>query len=340
MNWPNRLTIFRVMLIPLCATFILLNTPQYSFWALLTFCLASLTDAVDGWMARRNKLVTVFGKFLDPIADKLLVLITMVSLIGIERFPVWVGILVLFRELMVDGLRLIAVERGMVISASKLGKLKTISQMFCLIGYLVSLFMSIPDVILLILLLATVAMTVISGVDYFYKNRALFSDISTAKNNKSTASDVICAYAKNGKTIATAESLTAGLISSTLAEVSGASKVLMGGIVSYDERIKHDCLGVSNEIIDGVGVVSEDCAKMMARGCRERMKVDVAISATGLAGPTGGSEALPVGTVFLGISTVHGEEVKKLSLKGDRQSIREQTTEIALDWLCHILGHL
>ena len=101
------------------------------------------------------------------------------------------------------------------------------------------------------------------------------------------AAETVRLATEKGVTLGTAESLTAGLIAATIADISGASKVLMGGIVSYDPRVKHELLGVSQAVIDGVGVVSEPCARQMADGARNALKVTVAVSATGVAGPTG-----------------------------------------------------
>jgi nicotinamide-nucleotide amidase len=134
-----------------------------------------------------------------------------------------------------------------------------------------------------------------------------------------------------GLTVGTAESLTAGLISATIAEVSGASRVLMGGVVSYDPRVKRDLLGVSQTVIDGPGVVSEPCARQMAEGARRALKADIAVSATGVAGPSGGTPEMPVGTVFLGCATARNTRVEKRLFAGDRQAVREQAVKRALE---------
>ena len=122
-------------------------------------------------------------------------------------------------------------------------------------------------------------------------------------SESSLAPQVVRQFTEKGLTLGTAESLTAGLIAATVADVSGASAVLMGGVVSYDPRVKHEVLGVSQEVIDTVGVVSEACALQMASGARKLLRVDVALSATGVAGPTGGTAENPVGTVWLGVSS-------------------------------------
>ena len=166
MNWPNRLTILRVCLIPVCVWLMHVDSAVARVLAPAVFIVACLSDWLDGWLARRQHIVTNFGKFLDPVADKLLVLSVLVALCGLGRVPSWTCIVILFRELAVDGLRLIAVEQGRVIAAGPLGKLKTATQMCALTAYLCGL-----DVVGWVLLLLAVALTVWSGVDYFIRNR-------------------------------------------------------------------------------------------------------------------------------------------------------------------------
>ncbi|MEA4999514.1 MAG: CDP-diacylglycerol--glycerol-3-phosphate 3-phosphatidyltransferase [Candidatus Limiplasma sp.] len=175
MNWPNRITIARVALIPLIVILLQFEAPIFQGLALIAFMIASLTDWLDGYIARRFQIVTNFGKFLDPVADKLLVLSTMIALCGLGRFPAWVCVVVLFRELAVDGLRLVAVEQGRVIAAGKLGKIKTTLQMITLTLALLDtrMFGSFP--ITEIFMYAAVAMTLWSGIDYFVRNGAVLS---------------------------------------------------------------------------------------------------------------------------------------------------------------------
>jgi CDP-diacylglycerol--glycerol-3-phosphate 3-phosphatidyltransferase len=175
MNWPNRLSILRVVLIPVSLLFMYLETPFCQGIAVALFLIAALTDFLDGYLARRDQLVTNFGKFVDPVADKLLVLSTMIGLCGLGRFPTWACIVVLFRELAVDGLRLVAVEQRRVIAAGNLGKIKTTLQMMTLVVYLLNNqpFGGFPmDVFLLFL---SLCMTLWSGVDYFMRNREVLA---------------------------------------------------------------------------------------------------------------------------------------------------------------------
>jgi len=173
MNWPNRITIARVALIPVIVILLQFDSPVCRALALVAFMLASFTDWLDGYIARRFKIVTNFGKFLDPVADKLLVLSTMIALSGLGRFPAWVCIVVLFRELAVDGLRMVAVEQGRVIAAGKLGKIKTSLQMLTLIMVLLDTAMFGDFPITEVLMYAAVLMTIWSGLDYFIRNGAV-----------------------------------------------------------------------------------------------------------------------------------------------------------------------
>ncbi len=170
MNWPNRLTIARVALVPVIVVLLQFESPVCHWLALAAFIAASLTDWLDGYLARKYQIVTNLGKFLDPVADKLLVLSTMIALSGLSRFPAWVCVVVLFRELTVDGLRLVAVEQGRVIAAGKLGKIKTTLQMLALVAVMLGegTFGGLP--VAQVLIYAAVVMTLWSGVDYFVRN--------------------------------------------------------------------------------------------------------------------------------------------------------------------------
>ena len=154
---------------------------------------------------------------------------------------------------------------------------------------------------------------------------------------RTLADEVIALCTRQQITLGTAESLTAGLIAATLAEVPGASKVLMGGIVSYDPRVKHELLGVSQAVIDTVGVVSDACARQMAQGAQQALHVDIAVSATGLAGPSGGTAETPVGTVFIGCATQRDTAVTQCHFTGDRQAVREQSVAMALQLILQTL---
>ncbi len=175
MNLPNKLTVLRVAAIPAIVALLSFAQPACQIASAVLFALACLTDWLDGFVARRQGIVTDFGKFLDPVADKLLVLCTMITLSGLGRLPAWVCVVVLFRELLVDGLRLVAVQKGVVIAAGKLGKIKTVLQMIMVLAVLLNI-QTLKDLwIEQALIVLAILMTAWSGADYFFKNRAVFA---------------------------------------------------------------------------------------------------------------------------------------------------------------------
>lgn len=167
MNTANKLTLFRVILIPVYVALFYMSFPYHTLAALAVFILASLTDLLDGYVARHYNQVTDFGKFVDPLADKVLVMTAMVCFCAAGEFPAWALIIVIFREFAVSGLRLIAVEGGKVIAAGWSGKVKTASTMvgLCL------LHLSMPAVVKTLCVWVIVLTTIYSGVEYFVKNK-------------------------------------------------------------------------------------------------------------------------------------------------------------------------
>ncbi len=170
MNLPNKLTIVRVVLIPVC---LLLWSVQQPVWAAAVFALAAATDFLDGYIARKHHLVTVFGKFADPVADKMLVLTALIFLAADGRVPAWAVCIVAARELMVDGLRLVSAGRGTVIAAGWLGKIKTNTQFACILAGML-LEKGHWAVTALTVLMAV--MTVWSGVNYFMGAKDVFKE--------------------------------------------------------------------------------------------------------------------------------------------------------------------
>ena len=168
MNLPNKLTLLRILMIPFC---LLLLYLRWDVPATILFILACLTDFFDGYIARKQGIVTNFGKFADPVADKILVVSLMVLLLQQGRFPWWALCIVIIRELAVDGLRLVAVEQGIVIPAGKLGKFKTNFQM---LGVAAAM-LNAPSWITITLAVILSALTVISGLQYFYEGRGLLN---------------------------------------------------------------------------------------------------------------------------------------------------------------------
>lgn len=176
MNWPNRLSILRVLCIPAIVGLLYASAPWCHWTAMALFILASLTDFLDGYLARKNGWITDFGKFIDPVADKLLVLSTFIMLIEKGWFPAWAVVVILARELCIDGLRLIAMTKQKVIAAGKLGKIKTASQMGLILLLMVLRKPVFSSWISAAAAAWVIGITLWSAVDYFLKNRSVFRD--------------------------------------------------------------------------------------------------------------------------------------------------------------------
>ena len=184
MNLPNKLTIFRVILI---VPFIILLLGGQAGWfgentfvtdmiALAIFIIASLTDLIDGKIARKYNLITDFGKFMDPLADKLLVCSAMIALIEMNRIPSWVVIIIIAREFIISGFRLIASDNGVVIAASYWGKFKTTFQMLMVIVLILNIQMSFFQILGVILTYVALILTVVSLIDYIVKNKDVLKE--------------------------------------------------------------------------------------------------------------------------------------------------------------------
>jgi CDP-diacylglycerol--glycerol-3-phosphate 3-phosphatidyltransferase len=170
LNLPNVLTVLRILLVPVLVAALLSATASGDLLAAVVFVLASLTDALDGWIARRRKSESTFGKLMDPLADKLLVVAALVSLVSLDRLSAWVAMVIIAREFAVTGLRQLAMEEGHVIPASMWGKVKTVTQIA-----MVLVLIAVDDrtVAVDLLVYATVFVTIASGVDYFFNFRSL-----------------------------------------------------------------------------------------------------------------------------------------------------------------------
>jgi CDP-diacylglycerol---glycerol-3-phosphate 3-phosphatidyltransferase len=165
LNLPNLLTMLRILAVPVIVVALLDETPNGDALAAAVFALAALTDGLDGYIARSRGSITTFGKLMDPVADKLLVAAALVALVSLDRLAAWVAMVIIAREFAVTGLRVVAAERGVVIAASWLGKLKTVLQIAAVIA-LIATNPSPPWVDALVYI--AVAVTVISGADYFF----------------------------------------------------------------------------------------------------------------------------------------------------------------------------
>lgn len=176
MNLPNKLTVLRIIMVPFFVFFMLTDVGgSANKWiALILFCIASLTDLLDGKIARKYNLVTNFGKFMDPLADKLLVCSAMICLVEMGKLPAWIVIIIISREFIISGFRLVASDNGIVIAASYWGKFKTTFQMLMVIFLIIDLggvFATVET----ILIYVSLALTIISLVDYIAKNKQVLT---------------------------------------------------------------------------------------------------------------------------------------------------------------------
>ena len=197
MNLPNKLTLFRIILVPIMVTIPFfgiendfLGIPLTCLIIDIIFIIASATDKLDGYLARKNNQVTTFGKFLDPLADKILVLTAMIMLVEMQKLPAWIPIIVLAREFIVSGYRLVAVEKGgKVIAANIWGKLKTVTQMFAIILAFLDLHAFgdcftgtlqggdfVLNLIVTVMMIIQVIATIFSGVDYLKGSKELIKN--------------------------------------------------------------------------------------------------------------------------------------------------------------------
>lgn len=170
MNLANKITMFRFLMVPVFMI-TMYNLPVASPIPLIIFVVASLSDAVDGYVARNYNMVTTLGKFMDPLVDKILVISAFVLIVEKSAIPGWIVIIVIARELIITGFRILAADAGITIAASNLGKLKTITQMLCIVMYFVSAITGRFEIVYVILVYVMALATVVSGWDYIYKNK-------------------------------------------------------------------------------------------------------------------------------------------------------------------------
>lgn len=180
MNLPNKLTTIRVLMIPLYLVFMLIpQIPYGRYIAGVIFVLAAITDALDGYIARKNNLITNFGKFMDPLADKILVCSALICFVELHLMPSWIAIIIIAREFIVSGFRLVASDRGIVLAAGWWGKIKTNVQIVMSVMLTVDLDFKFINVLEVISVYLALALTIISMMDYLIKNRNIIFE----KNN-------------------------------------------------------------------------------------------------------------------------------------------------------------
>ena len=177
MNTPNKLTVARMIIVPFLVIFLLTGWGGEAnrYISLALFAAASITDWFDGHLARKYNLITNFGKFMDPLADKLLVCSAMICMIELNRLPAWVVIVIIAREFIISGFRLIAAENGVVIAANYWGKFKTVSQMIMIILLILDFGGSVFGILEQIFIWLSLALTVISLMTYIWQNKSVLS---------------------------------------------------------------------------------------------------------------------------------------------------------------------
>jgi CDP-diacylglycerol---glycerol-3-phosphate 3-phosphatidyltransferase len=169
LNLPNALTVVRILLVPVVVVALTVESPGGSTIAAIVFAIAALTDGLDGYIARSRQAVTTFGKVMDPVADKLMVAAALIALVSLDRLAAWVAMVIIAREFAVSGLRIAAGQQGVVIPASQLGKLKTITQVVAVLALIAANDSDAAWVQALVYLM--VLTTVVSGADYFLNFR-------------------------------------------------------------------------------------------------------------------------------------------------------------------------
>ena len=362
----NIITVARILLVPVFVVAILspwpelfgLATAWQSWVAAVIFILISSTDWLDGYLARKRNEVTDFGKFLDPLADKILVTAALLVLVELGALPSWIVLIIVAREFIVSGMRMVAASKGEVIAASYLGKFKTVFQMIAIVSFVVkesgvigannAALASAFNVFCWVVMGIALFLTIWSMCDYLSKARHLIgfkpkggasADEEVAVAELESAAERVVSRARElGRTVGTAESCTGGLIAGALTSVAGSSEVFEGGIVSYSNDIKKAELGVSAETLESFGAVSEQTACEMAAGARRALGVDAAVSVTGIAGPGGAVPGKPVGTVWVGVASQNGVRAELHHFDGDRAEVRAATVDAALELLLTELG--
>lgn len=366
----NIVTLIRICLVPVFVLAILSPWPEWVGLPGITmeakcviaagiFILISCTDWIDGYLARSRGEVTDFGKFMDPLADKILVTAALIALVELAVLPGWPVLIILAREFIVSGIRMVAASKGTVIAASWYGKAKTVFQIIAIVLFLLKdsltfttaagAFTNPMFVLSWTVMVIALILTVMSMLDYLVKARHLLKGSVGAKTAKAAAPSAapteIAALQKAideqarivvekataaGATVATAESLTGGLVAAMLTSVPGSSASVRGGIVSYVNEVKAEVLGVSEDVLARQGAVDELVALQMARGALRELGSDVSVAVTGIAGPTGAEPGKPVGTVWIGCATTKKTHAACHHFEGGREAVRLQTVLIAL----------
>jgi CDP-diacylglycerol--glycerol-3-phosphate 3-phosphatidyltransferase len=333
---PNALTLSRLAVIPFLMALLIVRFPGHDQIAAALFIVFSLTDTLDGQLARRRGKVTDLGKFLDPLADKLFVLSVLIVLVQEGLVVAWVVVVIFSRELLITLLRSIGAAKGSVIAAAPLGKTKTVMQMSAVT--LLILQRPYPALVPITTVVVAVAVifTIVSGLDYLWRFRYLLGLGEAPKPEGSDsplrrlAADLGGLLKKKGLTVSVAESCTGGLLGEVFTDQPGSSVYFLGGVIAYSNEVKVDQLGVSSDLLSRHGAVSCEVATAMADGARSRLGSDLAVSITCIAGPDADGTSKPVGLTYIGIAAPGGTRCHEYVFSGDRWSNRQEAATKAI----------
>jgi nicotinamide-nucleotide amidase len=341
MNLPNMLTISRLAAIPVLMALLLLRFPGHDQVAAALFIVFSLTDTLDGQLARRRGMVSDLGRFLDPLADKLFVLAVLIVLVQEGLVAAWVVVVIFSRELIITILRSVAASQARIIAAAPLGKTKTVTQMSAVT--LLILQRPYPELTLIagVAVAIAVVFTLWSGIDYLWRFRYLLGPFDTSRARvasggapePSLAGELADVLVPKGFTVAVAESSTGGMVGSMIVDEPGSSTYFVGGVIAYSDQVKQEHLGVSEELLHRVGAVSREVAEAMAAGARTRFGTNLAVAITGIAGPGADGSSKPVGLTYIAVSSAANTASREFKFNGDRVSNRRQAATEALRML-------
>lgn len=341
MNIPNALTISRLAAIPILMALLLLRFPYHDQIAAALFIVFSLTDTLDGQLARRRGAVSDLGKFLDPLADKLFVLAVLIVLVQEGLVAAWVVVVIFSRELIITILRSVGASQGRIIAAAPLGKTKTVTQMSAVTLLILQRPYPVIAPFADVAVAVAVVFTLWSGLDYLWRFRYLIGPFDTSRARvasggapePSLPAELAAAARLGGLTVAVAESSTGGMVGSMITDQPGSSAYFAGGVIAYSNEAKEKELGVPGDLIRKVGAVSREVAEAMAEGARERFGTSLAVSVTGIAGPEADGSAKPVGLTYVAVASASRTSSSEFKFNGDRASNRRQAATEALRML-------
>ena len=345
-NLPNALTLSRLVAIPVLMVLLVVRFPYHDQLAAAVFVAASLTDTLDGNLARRRSQVTELGKSLDPLADKLFILSVLIVLVQERELAAWVVVVIFGRELLITVLRSLSANQGRVIAATPFGKTKTLLQVAAVLLLILQRpypALGLPAQVVLAL---AVAFTVLSGLDYLWRFRHLLTHLESASpqsagggapGSESPVDPLVRRLHERlvgrGLTLAVAESCTGGLLAAAITDQPGSSAYFKGGVVAYSNEIKERLLGVAPDLLRRYGAVSAEAAQALAEGARSRFGADLAVAITGIAGPDADGTEKPIGLTHIWLAAAENGQGRRFVFSGDRWANRRQAVGEALGLL-------